>query len=168
MDQIANQAQYNFLHFIVQNVQMCIDLQYLDKILPLAYLNCVPGAPPYLAGLLNVEGTGIPIIDIAILIGIPRQQPYTLSSPLVMCIEGAHRIGLIVDKILDMSVIENSQLQFNEDIDTTDSPFSAVVNIDSALALVINTDYLFKLHLLSVVQPSIDNKLINMAMKRNE
>ena len=63
------QAATNKLHILqilMQHIHLCIPLQYIIKVFPLMELKEIPGTPPYCAGLMNVRGESIPVIDLAL------------------------------------------------------------------------------------------------------
>lgn len=118
------------LQFFVQGVQLCMDFQYLERVLPLPMLEPVPSGPDYVAGLMNLQGRAIPIIDLALRLGMNREQPYSLNAPILLC-SGA---GLIIDKILEIS---EGEVQMKEELGN--SLFLGSVPLEAGVSLLINT-----------------------------
>lgn len=70
------------------------------EIVPLPLLLQLAGAPATLAGLLNLRGSYLPVLDGRTLTG---QQPrYELSSQIVIVGQGRPAFGLLVDQVCDV------------------------------------------------------------------
>ena len=57
----------------------------------------VPGAPPWVAGLVQVRGRVVPAIDVRARLGLPP-APVTLDTRVVLVERGARVVGLVVDR----------------------------------------------------------------------
>src|ERR1044072_7892515 len=94
------------LHFLLQDTQLCVNVRYIEKILPLPLLQTVPASPVYLAGLMNLKNKCVPILDLALCLGLARNQLYPLNILVLLCSDGMNKLGLIVDKVLGLSEID--------------------------------------------------------------
>jgi purine-binding chemotaxis protein CheW len=56
----------------------------------------VPGSPPYVAGLIQIRGRVVPVVDLRIRFGLPRAEP-TMDSRVVVVEHGERTVGLLVD-----------------------------------------------------------------------
>jgi purine-binding chemotaxis protein CheW len=76
-----------------------IELEIVREILPPSPATRLPGAPPYVRGLINVRGTVITVIDLVVrLFGRPARP----DGP-VMLIEHQNRvIGVAVDEVVEV------------------------------------------------------------------
>jgi purine-binding chemotaxis protein CheW len=64
----------------------------------------VPGTPDYVAGLIQVRGRVIPVVDLRARFGLPA-APTTLDTRVVVAKDGERTVGLIVDsarEVLDL------------------------------------------------------------------
>jgi purine-binding chemotaxis protein CheW len=57
----------------------------------------VPGAPPWVAGLVQVRGRVVPAIDVRARLGL-APAPVTLDTRVVLVERGARVVGLVVDR----------------------------------------------------------------------
>lgn len=139
------------LHFLLRNVRICIDLHNVDKVMPLTLLENVPGSPPYLVGLMNLAGKSIPVIDLAMRLGLTRDQPYSVDTPIILCTDhtGAHQAGMIVDKIIEITEVNKDHLQMHADFDKPDSAFLAIISMESELSLLININHILTISLIA-------------------
>lgn len=152
------------LHMTIQNIRVCIDLQYVNKVLPLVLLEPIPGSPSYVAGLMNLAGKSILVIDLLMRLGLNRDKPYSLDTPILLCSDECHQCGIIVDKIIELENVDTSALQMQEAFDKPNSPFIAVVILKFESSLLINIKHVFKINLLQEKSELIfDKKLIEMS-----
>lgn len=133
------------LHFRVANMQLCVPLDYVSKVLPLMSLQPVPGAPPYLRGLMNLHGASIPVMDLAARLGYKTTQNYTLDTPILLCSSGAHQAGLIISEVQDVRSINNSERQMTDLLSEENLPFLAVFNLQYGLSLMLDIERVLKI-----------------------
>lgn len=78
----------------------------LEEVVPMAALTPIPESPPWIAGMLNLRGTTIPVIDV-----YSRSQRTSreqkVSDFVIVCSIGKQYVGLIVQEIVD--VVSNPQ-----------------------------------------------------------
>ncbi|QLZ70677.1 chemotaxis protein CheW [Legionella sp. PC1000] len=135
------------LHFLLYDIQVCMDLHYIEKILPLPMLEIVPSCPVYLVGLMNLKNKCIPVLDLAICTGLTRNEEYPLNIPILLCSDGTHQIGLIVDKVLELSNIDEKQIEIHEEFTRNNSPFLGAVTLETGVSLLLNINWVFALKL---------------------
>lgn len=70
----------------------------------------VPGAPPYIAGLVQVRQQIIPVLDLRARFGLPPAEP-TLQSRVVVLRLGARLVGLLVDSAREVQNIAPEQFK---------------------------------------------------------
>jgi purine-binding chemotaxis protein CheW len=70
----------------------------------------VPGAAAHVAGLVQIRGRVVPVIDLRDRFGLPSIER-TLDSRVVVVQEGERTVGLLVDVAREVLQLEPSQLQ---------------------------------------------------------
>jgi purine-binding chemotaxis protein CheW len=65
----------------------------------------LPGAPPYVAGLVQVRGRVMPVVDVRARFGVPAQTP-TLDSRMVIGRAGDRIVALLVDAAREVIKID--------------------------------------------------------------
>jgi purine-binding chemotaxis protein CheW len=150
----TKQTKFEVIHFLVQNVHLCFEIQYIVKVLPLVQLKPVPDSPSYLAGLMNIESKSIPVIDLALRLGLKRREKYTLATPIIICNDNSQETGIIVDEILGLSVAEKSALQMQTKFADPESLFRGVITLDTKLALLLNMQQILSIGLGPNEQPT--------------
>jgi purine-binding chemotaxis protein CheW len=70
----------------------------------------VPGAAAHVAGIIQIRGQVIPVVDLRQLFGHPSVEP-TLNTRVVVIEHGERRVGLIVDKSREILRIDRESVQ---------------------------------------------------------
>ena len=95
-----------FVQFSLGSDRYLLDSAQIERMLPLAPLKALPGAPAWVAGVLDYEGASVPVIDIAAL-ALERASHERLSTRLALVAyarrdeEGVtthHRLGLLLEQ----------------------------------------------------------------------
>lgn len=129
----------SFLLFATPNVKGCIDINDIDKIMPLAQIEPIPNAQKCCVGLLNLAEECIPILDFELSVGIDRQIPYSTQSSIILIKKNNKKMGIIVDTIQGISLIDKSNLTSLDN--KPNSPFKGSLNNQGNLSLLVNPDY---------------------------
>lgn len=140
---------FTVLHLIVQSTHAIIELNYVERVLPLSQIEAIPGSPAYLVGIMNLSGKSVPIIDLSIRLGIPRTKAYTLNTPLVLCTSNASQMGILVDEVVGLVNVDISELQQQADFTEHNSPFYATLPIQSELTLCLNIQHIMDINLIN-------------------
>jgi purine-binding chemotaxis protein CheW len=70
----------------------------------------VPGAPPFVAGIVQVRGRVVPLIDMRLRFGQPHAEP-TFDSRIVVGQHGERLVGLLVDMAREVLKISPAELK---------------------------------------------------------
>lgn len=140
--EVSTNKKIGLLNCFVNESHICIDLQFVKQSLPLTELQIMPNSPSYFVGLMNLAGKSIPIIDLGARLNLIRQEPYNLSTPVVLCSDNSHQVGFIVDKILGLYDVETKNLQKEVYTSEADSFFLATIKLENELSLLVNMELL--------------------------
>ncbi|MFN7132185.1 MAG: chemotaxis protein CheW [Myxococcales bacterium] len=70
----------------------------------------VPGAPPYLAGLVQIRQQIVPVVDLRLRFGLPAVEP-TLGTRVVVLRLGTRLVGIRVDSAREVQNIAPEQFR---------------------------------------------------------
>ncbi|HEY5241252.1 MAG TPA: chemotaxis protein CheW [Polyangiaceae bacterium] len=70
----------------------------------------VPGALPYVAGVVQVRGRVVPVVDLRVRFGLPPLPP-TLDSRIVVVQHHERTVGLLVDSAREVIKLTPEQIQ---------------------------------------------------------
>ncbi|CUI08336.1 Chemotaxis signal transduction protein [Janthinobacterium sp. CG23_2] len=103
------------------------------RVLPAADLKAIPLAPDYVAGLLDLHGAPVPVIDLSALAGAPSEQLWYDSRILLVdypLADGATRpLGLLAEHVIGVDTIDSAALA---DAGVAGAPFLGQVAADGA------------------------------------
>lgn len=120
----------------VTNLVCCLDLEQVERVLSLVLLQPVPQGPDSLAGLMNLHGRTVPVIDLGARLVLSDTPAYTADTPLIICKHEKQEAGLIVSEILGIEPVLHEQL--TEEFDQSRTLFLASVNTRHGLALLLD------------------------------
>ncbi|QGZ41881.1 chemotaxis-related protein WspB [Pseudoduganella flava] len=91
-----------------------LPLAVIRRVLPLMALKAIPGAPDAVAGLMNLHGTGIPVIDVARLGGGAPAARH-VDTRIVLADYTApdgtlHPLGLMVERVQGVQHVDDAVL----------------------------------------------------------
>ena len=88
-----------------------IELDAVREIIPYRGATRLPGAPPHVAGLVNVRGALVTVIDLGALL---EGSPSARERSSVMLVEhGAKVVGTAVDEVLDVRRVVDVEIDDN-------------------------------------------------------
>ena len=99
-DDATVRSQY--LSFFVGGGEYAVDILLVREIIPYGEVTRLPRVPEFVRGLINLRGAVVPVVDLALRLGLP-QLPRNKRSCVVITeleLDGEHmRIGLIADDV---------------------------------------------------------------------
>lgn len=121
------------------------DTASVQEIIPLRPATRLPGAPRYVRGLINIRGTIVTVLDLAVRLGA-AEEPAASGSILLV----RHRervVGMSVDEVSDVRLLEVER----EDPAVTSggSIVRGVASVDDAPVVVLDLDALIQQVLLT-------------------
>jgi len=91
------------LVFAIAGRTRCAELGDVREIVPITATTRLPGAPPYVRGLINLRGTLVTVMDAALcLYGVPADG----ANASILLVERRGRLaGVIVDNVFDIQAL---------------------------------------------------------------
>jgi purine-binding chemotaxis protein CheW len=155
VDSFIPRSRLQILHFQVQDMQLCVELKNVNKILPLALLQIVSNGPPYLAGLMNLSGKNIPVIDLAVKLGMVPQRTCPVNAPILVCENNFYQTGILVDKVIGVVDVDVEAQQMQKEFSEGDSLFLAAITVQAELVLLLNMKKVLAVELVSDGEDSL-------------
>ncbi|NLR97457.1 purine-binding chemotaxis protein CheW [Rhizobium sp. P38BS-XIX] len=106
----AGDQHLEIIAFMLHEQQFCVRTISIREIRGWAPVTPLPHSPPEVMGVMNLRGSVIPIVDLAVKLGMPPAQT-TERSAIVVTVVGGATIGLMVDRVSDILTISISDLQ---------------------------------------------------------
>ena len=86
-----------------------IDLESVGEVFEIESITPVPKMPPAFAGVANVRGMIIPLVDLRPLLGFPVEPPG--PKFVVVIRHQGQQVGLLVDHLPEIRTVDRDQLQ---------------------------------------------------------
>lgn len=96
-----------------------VPVETVLKIFEMRPIFRIPEAPAYLAGLIDVRGRGVPVIDLRAKLGIPAVTADENTRILVLEVPVANRrlvLGMIADRVFEVASLPEAEVEAPPDI----------------------------------------------------
>ena len=105
----------------------------------------IPQAPPYVLGVLNLRGAIVPVIDMRLRFGLPREE-YTANTVTVIVTVAGRNFGVVVDGVSDVLDVTAANLRPVPDMGTTvDTEYlKGLTAVDERMVLLLDVDKLLQ------------------------
>ena len=97
------------LVFTVAGRTRCCDIDAVREIVPITPTTRLPGAPPFVRGLINLRGSLVTVMDAALcLYGVPAIDA---EASILLVERGGRVAGVMVDNVFDMQSLAEDELE---------------------------------------------------------
>lgn len=104
------QLHVELITFNIGDACCGIDIAKVQEINKLTQVTCVPLAPEYVTGILNLRGQIITVMDIGKRLGLPSHCDTNHQQNIIVHFEN-ESIGLLVDSIGDVFIAERNSIE---------------------------------------------------------
>ena len=90
-----------------------LGVEQVREILDLCPLARLPNAPDFLAGMIDVRGQGVPVIDLRRKLGLPAVPPTENTRIVVLEVELDQRqitLGMVADRVFEVTALDEQGL----------------------------------------------------------
>jgi purine-binding chemotaxis protein CheW len=112
------------------------DIGDVQEIIPLRRATRLPGAPPYVRGLLNVRGTIVTVLDLGVRLE-PWRSPSVEGSILLVRFGATGLAGIVVEEVLDVRGVELETTEVATDAADA-AVLRGVAQLDDAPVIVLD------------------------------
>lgn len=110
----AHDKADRFLSFVIANEEYAIGILRVREITEFGTLTRVPAAPASVRGVINLRGSVVPVIDLAVRFGLPESQ--TTNRTCVIVVEtgtaGDHSVmGILADRVCQVMDLDSGQIE---------------------------------------------------------
>jgi len=96
--------------FELDGREFALPIDDIAEILQMVLVTPVPEVPPWVAGVVNLRGRVIPVVDLRTRLGIEPRAPQ-LNTPLLIAEHGTRKLGLIADEVRDVISFDPGSLE---------------------------------------------------------
>ncbi len=122
-------SQTEYLSFGIGDHEYSIDIMSVREIRGWTRTTSLPHAPRFVRGVINLRGTVLPVVDLAMRLGLEESDPEERNVIIVVDV-GSRVMGLRVDAVSDILSFRPDQLQPPPDVATnSNTPFVKALTI---------------------------------------
>ena len=127
--------------FSANGQQLLVNMQQVSEVVEVSSITLIPGVQPWVAGISNVRGVVLPLIDLGLYLEGNASQAGNRSH--VIAIErGEVRFGLIVDQVIGMRQVDSEKTEETSATSSTASYLTGKVEIGGDYWHIFDTDRL--------------------------
>lgn len=141
--QLTTLPTVQMVSFYVREQIFLLPVCVIVEVLRHMPLTRLPMAPSFVAGVVNLRGRVTPLLHLDALLTLDQQHRYTPESFIVVCGSDEMQLGLIVDKIHTMYMLDQAKINWN-----AEAQLGASADLLCGLAEVNN-------HLHGIVDPQM-------------
>jgi purine-binding chemotaxis protein CheW len=130
-------TQVQWLTFRLRDGDYALAVSDVVEVLSMVMLAHLPGAPPWLTGMLNLRGQVLPVLDLRLRLGFIAPA-LTLDTPIVVVRTGDRLAGLIVDEVRDVVSLPAHALAPPDALAGDTHPIAAVARANARLIMLLN------------------------------
>lgn len=96
--------------FLLQSQEFAADISFVKESLTVRPITKVPLTPPWLAGIMNLRGDVVAVLDLALFLGMQKTDITPKARIVVTTYEGK-RVGILCDALCDVRTHDLANLQ---------------------------------------------------------
>jgi purine-binding chemotaxis protein CheW len=117
------------------------ELDAIREIVPYRQATRLPGAPPFVTGLINLRGTILTVMDLGLRLGGSPIDP--IKGSIVLAEAGTRVIGLGVDELRDVQRVPKTQIE-PADGEIGSGLVSGVLQVGEDVAMLLDVRAIIK------------------------
>lgn len=106
----AGEGRLDCLEFLLAYETYAIEICWVAETRPLRDLTPLPGTPPFVAGIINVRGRILSVVDIRQFFDLPPKGLTDLNKVIILH-DGEMEFGILADEILGTRTIPLAEVQ---------------------------------------------------------
>ncbi|HKJ94151.1 MAG TPA: chemotaxis protein CheW [Gammaproteobacteria bacterium] len=120
-----------------------INVMQVQEVLPMTEIAPVPGAPPYVMGIINLRGNVVTVIDTRLRFGLPQTEP-TEENRIVVIETEEQVAGILVDGVAEVTYVQESEVDTAPNVGNEDSSryIHGVVSREDGLLILVDVNRL--------------------------
>ena len=129
--------------FRLSNETYGINVMQVQEVLRFSDIAPVPGAPPYVLGIINLRGNVVTVIDTCQRFGLPPIE--ITDNTRIVIIETSHQvIGILVDAVAEVVYLKQSEIETTPNVGNEESAkfIQGVSHRDNELLILVDLNKL--------------------------
>lgn len=107
---VANELK-QYIVVKLDNEQYGIDISFVDNIVRMQQITRVPKAQSYFAGVINLRGEIIPVMNLRLKFGLEQRENTNATRIIIVKPESNAKIGILVDEVHEVVTLEEENIE---------------------------------------------------------
>ncbi|WP_346356047.1 chemotaxis protein CheW [Azotosporobacter soli] len=103
-------TRHEMLEFQLGSESYCIETAYVEEVCPLKDYTDLPGTPPFVAGLINVRGRILSLVNIKAFFALTEQSVSETSKVMILR-DGEMEFGVLADEIIGVTEVARQDIE---------------------------------------------------------
>jgi purine-binding chemotaxis protein CheW len=132
-----------FVTFILMDEIYGINVMQVQEVLRITEIAPVPGAPPYVLGIINLRGNVVTVIDTRTRFGLPIKEVDDASR--IIVIESEKQVvGILVDAVAEVVELRETEIDAAPNVGTEESSryIQGVATQEDSLLILVDLNKL--------------------------
>ncbi len=133
----ASSTQTEYLSFRIGDSEYSVEIMSVREIRGWTRTTSLPHAPHFVRGVINLRGTVLPVVDLALRLGLDASEPEERNVIIVVDV-GTRVMGLRVDAVSDILAFSDDQLQPPPDMTSKSRFVRALTILDDRMVRILD------------------------------
>jgi purine-binding chemotaxis protein CheW len=140
---VDSDEMLQWVTFKLENETYGVNVMQVQEVLRYSDIAPVPGAPPYVLGIINLRGSVVTVIDTRSRFGL-MPADITDNTRVVIIESDKQVIGILVDSVAEVVYMKASEIELAPNVGTDESAkfIKGVCNRESELLILVDLDKL--------------------------
>jgi len=125
--------------FTLDEQHYALHLHSVERAIHMIEITPLPSAPEIVIGVVNVQGTVVPVLNIRRRFRLPEREP-DLGDQLIIARTARRIVALVVDAVNDVVALPSGELVVPETILTQLEHLDGVVKLDDGMVFIQDLD----------------------------
>jgi len=143
----SKQRSAQLLTFFLDDQEYGVDILRVQEIRGWSAPMPIPGAPPYIKGVINIRGDVVPIADLRERLGLSTLEYGTTTAVVVLRVRYKNRdriMGVVVDAMSDVTTVPGEALRPPPTFhDSAESLAKEIATLDDKMITILDVDCVF-------------------------
>jgi purine-binding chemotaxis protein CheW len=135
---LTGEGNYRAIVFRLHGREYAFPLATVTEVLRMVAVTEVPGSPDWLAGMINVRGCMVPVVDLRTQLGLPRSSPDLNSAIVITDVAQRGRVGFIADAMVEAAALPEDSIDVLDELGGTAHQVSSVARDGQRLILILD------------------------------
>ena len=142
-EQVENNPISQWVTFRLGEETYGVNVMQVQEVLRMTEIAPVPGAPPYVLGIINLRGNVVTVMDTRSRFGLPPHEADDATR--IVIIEAEDQVvGILVDSVAEVVYLKQSDIELAPNVGNEESSryIQGVANRDEGLLILVDLDKL--------------------------